>query len=140
MRKSLRVINVVLALLTVFLLFISYLKSNFIAGILRSFSPIASKIHLSALFAGDSEFYSYLVNGIVLSFLDYRSNQFLYYALIILAIIVIVALDATVLNDNQNGQYDKYFLAMALIGTALFGVEFVAVIIIFLAIAVFRFR
>ena len=92
------------------------------------------------MFAGDSEFYSYLVNGIVLSFLDYRSNQFLYYALIILAIIVIVALDATVLNDNQNGQYDKYFLAMALIGTALFGVEFVAVIIIFLAIAVFRFR
>ncbi len=132
MRKKMEWVPLILALLAVLLLFLTLANSKLIVSFLAVFSPIASKIHLSGWFTNNAGFYSYLKEGLIMPFINYRENNLVYFGLIIFAIVLLVILGGQFYGDNKNREGDRFFISTVLAGTALLGLDFMVVILIYI--------
>lgn len=140
MRQKLKGFSLVLILIVVLLLFLAFVNGKLISKMLTFISPLAKNFHLSSLFAKDADFYSFLKSGIVLTHFDYHSNKYLYYGVIVLALILIFVLDAYCWEDDEKGTGETLFVVTTIGATALFGVDFTLAVIIFLVLFGLRER
>ena len=140
MRQKLKGFSLALVLIAVLLLFLAFMNGKLISKMLTFISPLAKSLHLSSMFAKDADFFSYLKSGIVLTYFDYHSNKYLYYGIIVLALILIFVLDAYCWEDDKKGTGETLFVATTIAATALFGVDFTLAVIIFLVLFGLRER